>query len=110
FTDAALAADMIANPQNYYTNVHTSQFGGGAIRGQLALVSASNVVTYAAELRPQNEVPPVTSNAFGSALVTFDFNNNTITWELTTSGIATATASHIHGRASGGGRPGRHVC
>ena len=31
-----VAADIVANPQNYYTNVHTSDFGGGAIRGQLA--------------------------------------------------------------------------
>ena len=100
FTDAALAADMIANPQNYYVNVHTNQFGGGAIRGQLSAVSG-NVVTYAAELRPQNEVPPVSSNAFGSALVTFDFNNSTITWEVTTSGIANATLSHIHRGAAG---------
>ncbi|MBK5331353.1 MAG: CHRD domain-containing protein [Ilumatobacteraceae bacterium] len=34
--EAVIAADIVANPQNYYTNVHTSDFGGGAIRGQLA--------------------------------------------------------------------------
>jgi hypothetical protein len=28
-------ADIIANPQNYYFNVHTALNGGGAIRGQL---------------------------------------------------------------------------
>lgn len=30
-----LAADICANPQNYYVNFHTAQFPGGAIRGQL---------------------------------------------------------------------------
>jgi hypothetical protein len=34
--EAVIAADIVANPQNYYTNVHTTDFGGGAIRGQLA--------------------------------------------------------------------------
>ena len=37
FADAdALIADILANPQNYYVNVHNSKFPGGAVRGQLA--------------------------------------------------------------------------
>ena len=32
---AALAADLVANPDQYYVNVHTTVFPGGAIRGQL---------------------------------------------------------------------------
>jgi hypothetical protein len=35
--DPALAADLIANPANYYINVHTSDFPDGAIRGQLGM-------------------------------------------------------------------------
>lgn len=34
--DPTLLADLVANPGNYYSNVHTSQFAGGAVRGQLA--------------------------------------------------------------------------
>lgn len=34
--DAALIKDIRQNPQTYYVNVHTAQFGGGAARGQLA--------------------------------------------------------------------------
>ena len=34
-TDAALAADIQAHPRAYYANVHTGEFPGGAVRGQL---------------------------------------------------------------------------
>ncbi len=34
--DPTLLKDLVANPANYYSNVHTSQFAGGAVRGQLA--------------------------------------------------------------------------
>jgi hypothetical protein len=97
---ADVATRMLQNPGNFYVNVHTVQFPGGAIRGNLAFVSG-NTVTYAAELRPGNEVPAATSNAFGSALVTFDTINNTITWEADGSGIANATLSHIHRGVAG---------
>jgi hypothetical protein len=97
---ADVAARMLQNPGNFYVNVHTVQFPGGAVRGNLAF-AGGNTVTYAAELRPGNEVPAATSNAFGSALVTFDTVNNTITWEADGSGIANATLSHIHRGVAG---------
>jgi hypothetical protein len=33
--DTAVVKDILANPANYYVNVHTAEFPGGAIRGQL---------------------------------------------------------------------------
>jgi hypothetical protein len=33
--DPALAAEIQANPRGFYANVHTTAFGGGAVRGQL---------------------------------------------------------------------------
>jgi hypothetical protein len=33
--DPALAKDLVAHPGDYYINVHTAAFKGGAIRGQL---------------------------------------------------------------------------
>jgi len=93
---AEVAGRMLAHPENFYVNVHTTQFPGGAIRGQLAPVSGT-VVHYAADLRGDNEVPSTGSSAFGSALLTFDTVNKKLTWEVTTTGIASPTLSHIHG-------------
>jgi hypothetical protein len=40
-TEAGFANDLVANPANFYVNVHTSDFGGGAIRGQLSIAPAA---------------------------------------------------------------------
>lgn len=96
----AVAQRMRENPGNFYVNVHTVALPGGAVRGQLAFVSGG-VITYAAELRPQNEVPPANSSAFGSAFVAFDPINNTIAWDARAHGIANPTLSHIHRGAAG---------
>jgi CHRD domain len=34
---AALIADILANPENYYVNVHNTEYPGGAVRGQLGI-------------------------------------------------------------------------
>jgi CHRD domain len=94
--DPAVAARLIAHPETFYVNVHTTQFPGGAVRGQLAPVSGT-LIAYAADLRGSNEVPPNTSNAFGSAYVTIDTTTKLMTFEVTTSGIVSPTLAHIHG-------------
>ena len=35
FLNGGSVKDILANPQNYYVNVHNSEFPGGAVRGQL---------------------------------------------------------------------------
>lgn len=35
FPTGERVADILANPQNYYVNVHNAEYPGGAIRGQL---------------------------------------------------------------------------
>lgn len=97
---ADVAARLLANPQNFYVNVHTTALPGGAVRGQLAYVSGGTI-TYAADLRAGNEVPPAASNAYGSAFVTLDLTNKTIAWDVATNGIANPTMSHIHRGAAG---------
>lgn len=94
-SDPALVQRMLQNPGNFYVNVHTSQCGSGHVRGQLSFVSGGPIM-YAAELRGPKEVPPNSSTAFGSALVTLDPANSAINWEVNSSGIASATLSHIH--------------
>jgi hypothetical protein len=97
---ADVAQRMLQNPNNFYVNVHTVALPGGAVRGPLSYVSGG-AVTYAAELRPGNEVPPTNSQAFGSAFVTFDPINNQIAFETRASGIANPTMAHIHRGAAG---------
>src|SRR5205085_11699283 len=94
--DAANAAALIAHPENFYVNVHTTQFPGGASRGNRAPGSGT-IISYAADRKGSDEVPPNSSNAVGSALVTLDTVNKTLLFEVTTSGIASPTLSHIHG-------------
>jgi hypothetical protein len=36
FPTGETVAEILANPQDYYVNVHNAEFPGGAIRGQLA--------------------------------------------------------------------------
>src|SRR4029079_856923 len=43
----AVAQRMLQTPAGFYVNVHTTQFSGGAVRGQLAYVSGGPI-TYAA--------------------------------------------------------------
>ncbi|HJQ39018.1 MAG TPA: CHRD domain-containing protein [Thermoanaerobaculia bacterium] len=102
--NAAVAQRILQNPSNFYVNVHTNQFPGGAVRGQLAYVSGGPI-TYAAELRPGNENPPANSTAFGGAFVTFDPVNANIAWEVNTNGIGNATLSHIHRGPAGTNGP-----
>ena len=97
---ADVAQRMVANPGNFYVNVHTTACPGGAARGQLAFVSGGPQM-FAAELRGANETPANSSAAFGSALVTFDPVNNTIAFEENQSGVVSPTVSHIHRGAAG---------
>lgn len=58
----AIVADILANPANYYVNVHTGEFPDGAVRGQLVNVQ---------DLAPEGSTPtgsgPVASAPVGSA-------------------------------------------
>lgn len=59
---------MMTEPEGYYVNLHTTQFPGGAIRGQL---QRADMLVTMVRLSPENEVPPVAGlNARGSGAVT----------------------------------------
>lgn len=99
YTIDKTVGDRIATrPDLFYANVHTSQFPGGEIRGQLT--SSDDVMKLAADLRGVNERPnPVSTEAKGAALVTIDANN-LLTFEVNSNGLVSPTAAHIHRGAS----------
>jgi len=99
FTITKDLGDKIAlNPHLYYVNVHTAQFPGGEIRGQLSAIDT--VATFFADLRGASEVPPNASAAFGSALVTIH-PNNILNFEVNSTGLVSPNAAHIHPGVAG---------
>ena len=62
---------------------------------------AAETLTYKVALSTKNEVPPVPTNASGSADVTYDTVTRVVTWTVTHSGLSGApTAAHFHGPSS----------
>ncbi len=61
FPSASVTLDtvkgIVANPSQYYFNVHTTDFPGGAMRAQL---QKADVVVRMSQMRPENENPPIT--------------------------------------------------
>jgi Cu/Zn superoxide dismutase len=56
--------------------------------------------TMVTELRGGQEVPPVSTDAFGSGRFIIDTNANTVTYHISFTGLSSAeTAAHIHGPA-----------
>ena len=63
-----LAQAIMANPSQFYFNVHTDANMSGAVRGQLAPADqTTSTVEFDATLLPSNETPPVTG---GDASIT----------------------------------------
>lgn len=61
----ATLLDLLANPQTFYVNIHTTDHPGGAMRGQLMPAEQKVLIGL---MKPGNEVPPVPSN--GTAIGT----------------------------------------
>lgn len=76
-----------------YVNVHSQEVPAGEIRGQ---VLVDGVSLLSASLDGTQEVPPVTSAATGSGVLTLNENAGTVTARVSTSGADDATAAHIH--------------
>jgi len=109
--DAGVAAlrGMLANPSGYYLNIHTTDFPGGVIRGQL---QRAETALFMGLMSPLNEVPAITgvdasgtssvlvittrdaAGAFTSAQMIFDVNYRM-------PGQVTFTGFHIHNGPAG---------
>ncbi len=84
-------ADLLAG--NYYVNVHSLDFPGGEIRGQLGTFTPPK--DYNALLLGRNQTPPVTTDASGIARLTL-VATDTLNYQLSVSNIVSVTAQHIH--------------
>jgi len=58
--------DLLVNPQGYYVNIHTTDHGGGAMRGQLLPAEMKVLMGL---MKSSNEVPPTGVAASGVASV-----------------------------------------
>ena len=94
---------LVENPENYYVNIHTTQFGGGVVRAQLV----KETYHFKTNMSPANEVPPVTGvDTAATGWVTAKINRDaagtltggTVTFDVnfTNTGPITFTGLHIH--------------
>jgi hypothetical protein len=109
-TDAALLNSLKTNPTGFYTNLHTAEFPGGAVRGQLH--ATTHPVDLNAVLRGgplaglmsgDQEVPgakPV-GDPDGHATSFIGADGNRISYSFSWSGIGAPTDGHIHAGTTG---------
>jgi hypothetical protein len=98
--DPGVVADIIADPAGYYYNVHTTDFPGGAVRGQLTMGGGTPVTDLAATLDGANEVPPVDTDATGDATVAID-EEGQVCFDVEVRDIGPVVAAHIHEAPAG---------
>lgn len=82
-----------------YVNVHTGANPNGELRGQIAPM---NIGIARAELRGNNEVPPVMTAAQGTGYVTFNKETGAAVMNVMTMGLSSpATMAHLHHAPAG---------
>jgi hypothetical protein len=94
----SLVASMLAKPANFYVNVHTSEFPGGAVRGQLTGTSSSSV-GWVAALALKGTTEP---NASGTAVIRIRRDDGLVCYRLHAQNVTLPTvAAHIHRGGAG---------
>jgi Cu/Zn superoxide dismutase len=96
------AADVTLFKNNgFYANVHTQQFPGGEIRGQLGPTPGD----FAVPMEGAQEVPPVTTNMLGEFSAALN-PDNSLTFKVSFAGNTTAiTGMHLHRAPAGQNGP-----
>ncbi|MDZ4754099.1 MAG: CHRD domain-containing protein [Phycisphaerae bacterium] len=89
-TTPANIASILANPQNFYVNLHNGPFAGGAIRAQIP----KGFIDVA--LSGDQEVGAGDPDGSGSATLWLDTGVNKIFWDITYKNIDAPSDSHIH--------------
>lgn len=108
--NVAVLNEILANPEGFYLNLHTTVNPGGAVRSQL---KKTEMRVYGAVMSPENEVPAIqNSRASGIGFVTLlaglnadgSLDSAEVTFEVSYQGFAEGTqftGMHIH-RGRGG--------
>ncbi|AUJ72708.1 CHRD domain-containing protein [Pseudoalteromonas sp. NC201] len=86
----------------HYVNVHTPANASGELRGQIL---TDNYTLVAFPLSGEQEVPVVTTTATGSGYALVNRNGFDLELQVLTSGVADATAAHIHTGIAGENGP-----
>jgi CHRD domain-containing protein/uncharacterized protein DUF3455 len=104
-SDVTLLTNLTTNPGGFYANLHTTEFPGGAVRGQLHKLAHAVDLTavlrggpLAGLLSGDQEVPgtaPV-GDPDGHASAFVGAHDGTLDYAFTWSGIAAPTNGHIH--------------
>jgi hypothetical protein len=100
--DPALVDAIAADPRGYYVNIHTGDFPGGAIRGQLHRADDVDLDVpdqLTARLLGGNEVPPADPDGRGRAFV--DTGRTRVCFALLWSNIGAPIFAHIHSGVAG---------
>jgi hypothetical protein len=95
--DPAVVDAIVADPRGYYVNIHTGDFPGGAIRGQLHRAHDVDLDVpdqLTARLLGSNEVPPADPDGRGRAFV--DTGRTRVCFALLWSNIGAPVFAHIH--------------
>ncbi len=96
-TEAGLMIDAdtfaVLASGGHYVNVHSETHASGHLRGQIL---TDNFVLVAFSLTGEQQVPAVASLAMGDGYALVDTNDYSVEMKVVTSGVADATAAHIH--------------
>jgi hypothetical protein len=89
----SLVAAMLAKPAGYYVNVHTNEFPGGAVRGQLVGTTSASLGWIGA-LTLKGTTEP---NASGTAVLRIRSEDGLVCYRLHVANVTLPTvAAHIH--------------
>jgi hypothetical protein len=111
-TDPVLAQSLRTDPAGFYVNLHTKEFPGGAVRGQLKPTKTHGSVLsfiHGGKLRSvdtgNQEVPvangPKVGDPDGAAAAFLDAHGSTVSYSFAWVNIAPPTLGHVHEGRSG---------
>jgi hypothetical protein len=104
--DTTVLDAIVANPAGFYANIHTSEFPGGAVRGQLRMlknaVDLQRFIEKGALISVMSGDQEIAGgDADGHGVGFVRARGQQVDFGLTWSGIAAPTAGHIHVGAVG---------